>query len=186
MITQVQLAKAPHATAGTLKTLASVHLTYEEAARRFIRHPTFHEIGHALVGQYGIETSSHWLNEMLASYFAYVYEKARDRQTATVVEEFTKMASTPGAYTSLQDFETHYIMAPANYDWYQLQFLSRILVVYRQQGIGFLAKVRAAFPKGTQDMSVTDTLARLEAITPGFKAWAKQLDQSKKSADPPG
>ncbi|HEV3482261.1 MAG TPA: hypothetical protein VGR97_08020 [Candidatus Acidoferrales bacterium] len=184
VITQNELADRPYATAATLRIFASAHLTYDDAARRFILHPAYHEVGHTLVRQYGIEVPNHWLNEMLASYFAYAYEKARDRETATIVEGFTKMSSPPIAYTSLEDFEAHPMMDTANYTWYQWQFESRIGEVYRQQGLGFLAKVRTAFPKGTPDISVPDTVARLEAISPGFQAWAKALSEHKSKAVP--
>jgi hypothetical protein len=183
VITKTLLADRPFATPATLKAFASARLTYDEAARRFIRHPAFHEVGHTLVFQYGIQTSSHWLNEMLASYFAYAYEKARDQETAAIVEGFTTVSSPPVAYTSLPDFETHMRMPPANYDWYQRQFAGRVIEVYNLEGLGFLAKVKAEFPAGTHDMSVADTLSRLEAISPGFEAWAKGLDQYK-SPDP--
>jgi hypothetical protein len=179
VITRSQLADRPYATAATLKTFASAHLTYDDAARRFILHPAYHEVGHTLVAQYGIEARSHWLNEMLASYFAYAYEKARDRETATIVEGFTKMSSPPIAYASLEDFEAHPMMDAANYDWYQWQFQSRIVEVYRQQGLGFLVKVKAEFPEGTRAMTMAETLSRLETISPGFKAWARRLGQYK-------
>ncbi len=184
VITQSYLAQRPYATAATLKILTSVHLTYDDAARRLILHPAYHEVGHTLVAQYGIEVRSHWLNEILASYFAYAYEKARDREIATIVEGFTKMSSPPIVYTSLEDFEAHGMMDTANYAWYQQQFESRIDEVYRQQGLGFLAKVRTAFPKGTRDISMADTLTKLEAISPGFQAWAKALGEHKSTAVP--
>jgi hypothetical protein len=183
VITKTLLADRPFATPAALKAFASGKLTYDEAARRYIRHPAFHEVGHALAFQYGIQTPSHWLNEMLASYFAYAYEKALPPETAAIVERFTKLSSPPVAYTSLPDFETHRRMPPANYDWYQRQFEGRVVEVYNQEGLGFLTKVKAEFPAGTRDMSVADTLARLEAISPGFEAWAKRLDQYK-SPDP--
>jgi hypothetical protein len=184
VITQGYLAERPYATTATLKILASAHLTYDDAARRLILHPAYHEVGHTLVAQYGIEARSHWLNEILASYFAYAYEKARDREIAAIVEGFTKMSSPPIAYTSLEDFEAHPMMAPANYTWYQQKFESRIDEVYRQQGLGFLLKVRTAFPKGTHDIGMAETLTRLEAISPGFQAWAQALSQDKSKAAP--
>jgi hypothetical protein len=98
------------------------------------------------------------------------------------------MAMPPGAYTSLEDFEAHreemLSTQPGNYDWYQLQFGLRADEIYDQQGLGFLAKVKSAFPKGAPEMSVADTLSRLEAISPGFEAWARRLRQSKSESVP--
>jgi hypothetical protein len=141
-------------------------LTYDEAVHRVILQTAHHETGHTLVYEYGIGKTNYFLNEILANYFAYAYEKARDPQTATVFEGFVKMAMPPGVYTSLEDFEEHRLsMQPGNYDWYQLQFGLRALEIYDEQGLGFLAKVKSAFPKGTPEISVADTPSRLEAIS---------------------
>ncbi len=94
------------------------------------------------------------------------------------------MPMPPGAYTSLDDFEAHredmFKTNPANYDWYQLQFGLRAVEIYDEQGLGFLAKVKSAFPK----RYVAETLSRREAISPGFQAWAKRLSQYKSEGVP--
>jgi hypothetical protein len=185
VITQHLLGNRRYATAASLKLFASAHLTYDEAVGRAILQTAYHEVGHTLVYQYGIQPPNGWLNEILANYFASAYGEARDPQTATVVDGIIKMGVPPGAYTSLEDFEAHYTnMQPANYDWYQLQFGLRLLDIYNEQGLGFLPKVRSAFPKGTPEMSVADTLSRLEAISPGFQAWARRLSQYKSGLVP--
>jgi hypothetical protein len=189
VISQHLLGDREHATAATLKIFASAHLTYEEAVHRIILQTAYHETGHTLVYEYGIGKTNFFLNEILANYFAYAYAKGRDPQTATVGEGFVKMAmAPPGAYTSLEDFEAHredmFKTNPANYDWYQLQFGLRAFEIYDEQGLGFLAKVKSAFPKGAAEMSVADTLSRLEAISPGFQAWAKRLSQYKSESVP--
>jgi hypothetical protein len=177
-----------YASADTLKLFTSAHLTYDEAVHRVILQTSYHETGHTLVYEYGIGKMNYFLNEILANYLAYAYAKARDPQTATVAEGFVKMAMPPGAYTSLEDFEAHrediFKTNPSNYDWYQLQFGLRANEIYDEQGLGFLAKVKSAFPKGTAEMSVADTLSRLEAISPGFEAWARRLSQYKSESVP--
>ncbi len=188
MITQHLLGAREHATPATLKAFASAHLTYDEAVHRVTLQTSYHEAGHTLVYEYGIGKTNYFLNEILANYFAHAYTKARDPQTATVEEGTLKMPMPPGAYTSLGDFEAHredmFKTNPANYDWYQLQFGLRAMEIYDEQGLGFLATVKSAFPRGTPEMSVAETLSRLEAISPGFQAWAKRLSQYKSEGVP--
>jgi hypothetical protein len=157
---------------------SSPSATYDEAVLHAILQLAHHEAGHTRVYEYGIEPPNLWLNEMLANYFAYAYEKARDPQTAKGAEEFVKTRMPSGVYRTLEDFEAHFSeIQPANYDWYQLQFGVRALEVYNQQGLEFVTRVKDSFPKGAAKMSVADTLSRLEAICPGFETWAKRLTQ---------
>ena len=82
------------------------------------------ETGHTLVYQYGIGQTNHFLNEILATDFAYTYERARDHQTATACDGIVKMGVPPGTYSSLEDLEAYYTnMQPANYGWYQMSSL---------------------------------------------------------------
>lgn len=192
VITTSQLADAPYATAGTLKAFASVNVTYEEAARRFILHPAFHELGHLLTRRYGIDVPDHWVDEMMASYFAYAYERARDPAVATLVEGFTKMSSPPIALTSLQQFEEAFArgkeIPPANYVWYQRHFEARIVDVYRDKRLSFIKAMKVQFPvppagrrpDGWLDLS--KTLSRMEHIDPGFEQWSKRLASHKLDA----
>lgn len=190
VISKNLLSMRQYARPGTLELFASVHLTYDEAVRRVILQTAHHEVGHTLVYKYGIGQTCHFLNETLANYFAYAYEKERDQKTATVSDGIVKLvipsdAHAADAYSSLEDFEAHYAdMQPANYAWYQMQFGLHVLKMYNQQGLGFLVKVRSAFPKRTTQMSVSETLSRLEAISLGFEAWSRRLSQYKSGAVP--
>ena len=174
-----------HSTVLGAKILAAAHVTYDEAVTRVTLQLAHHEAGHTRVYEYGIQPPNLWLNEMLANYFAYAYEKARDHQTAITAEAFVKTGFAPGAYTytSLEDFEAHSSnIQPANYDWYQLQFGVRAFEIYNEQGLEFLEEVKKAFPRGTPKMTVAETLSRLETISPGFQAWAKKLSQNNPEA----
>ncbi len=184
VITQGLLAEKTHETAETRRLLESVHLGFDEAARRFIMHPILHELGHRLVIQYGIappmQNGSWWVDEMLASYFAYAYEKARRPETATIVEAMTNLSSEDLEYTSLDDFPktVPLLMAgdSSNMTWYQRQFEARLASVYAKEGLDFLPRVKETFPAGAKDdLSPAEVLAKLELICPGFQAWAVQL-----------
>jgi len=184
VITQGLLAEKTHETAETRRLLESVHLGFDEAARRFIMHPILHELGHRLVIQYGIappmQNGSWWVDEMLASYFAYAYEKARRPETATIVEAMTNLSSEDLKYTSLDDFPktVPLLMAgdSSNMTWYQRQFEARLASVYAKEGLDFLPRVKETFPAGAKnDLSPAEVLAKLELICPGFQAWAVQM-----------
>ena len=184
VITQGLLAEKTHETAETRRLLKSVHLGFDEAARRFIMHPILHELGHRLVIQYGIappmQNGSWWVDEMLASYFAYAYEKSRRPETATIVEAMTNLSSEDLKYTSLDDFPktVPLLMAgdSSNMTWYQRQFEARLASVYAKEGLDFLPRVKETFPAGAKDdQSPAEVLAKLELICPGFQAWAVQM-----------
>jgi hypothetical protein len=184
VITQGLLAEKTHETAETHRLLESVHLGFDEAAHRFIMHPILHELGHRLVIQYGIapptQEGSWWVDEMLASYFAYAYEKSRRPETATIVEAMTNLSSEGLKYTSLDDFPKTMPLLMAgdssNMTWYQRQFEARLAAVYAQEGLDFLPRVKESFPAGAKnDLSPPEVLAKLELICPGFQAWAVQM-----------
>jgi len=179
IITRGLLADQDHETPETSELLNSVHLTFDQAARKFIIHPTLHELGHRLVHTYGIQLpddeGTAWLNEFLPTYFAYAYEKSNRPEIAVVVEAVTKMSSKPVKYTAVEDFPKTSGDAP-NFIWYHHQFESRVVVVYATQGLNFLSKVKATFPAGgKKDLSNAQVLAKLERISPGFQSWASRL-----------
>jgi len=182
VITQHLLGAREHATPRQPEAfcLCSSHL---RAVHRVTLLTSYHEAGHTLVYEYGIGKTNYFQNETLANYFAHARIRRRETpHTATVEEGILNMPMPPGAHTSHREdmFKTN----PANYDWYQLQFGLQAMEIYDEQGRGFLAKVKSAFPKGTPAMSVAEILSRLEAISPGFQAWAKRLSQYKSEGVP--
>jgi hypothetical protein len=194
VITQSLLADREHESPQTRALLDSVHLSFDQAAGKFILHPAMHELGHRLIREYGISVRSQegtgWFLEVLASYFAYAYEKARDPEIATVVEAVAAMSSGPLKYTALEDFtKTIPLMAAgdsSNFIWYQHQFETRIVDVYRKQGLKFLPDVKAAFSGSDDDMSFAELMTRLEKASPGSKAWAARLANLKTNATDDG
>jgi hypothetical protein len=187
VITQNLLADRAHETAESRALLASVHMSFDEAASQFILHPAMHELGHRLLREYGIQVegqeSTAWFFEVLASYFAYAYEKDRRPELATIVEAVAKMSSPPVKYTAPSDFpKTLPLMAAgdsSNFIWYQHQFEGRIVDVYASQHLDFLQKVKAAFSGRRGEINPSDLMTGLEQASPGFEAWSSHLANAK-------
>lgn len=183
IITQNLLADRVHETAESRALLASVKMSFNDAASEFILHPAMHELGHRLLREYGIQLegqeSTAWFLEVLASYFAYAYEKDRRPDLATIVEAVAKMSSPPVTYTAPADFtKTFRLMAAgdsSNFIWYQHQFEGHIVDVYARQGLSFLPKVKAAFEGRKGEINSTDLMTGLEKASPGFEAWSSHL-----------
>jgi len=178
IITRSLLADKDHETTETRALLNSAHLSFDEAARKFIIHPTLHEVGHRLIHSYGIESpddkDAAWMTELISTYFAYSYEKSKRPDIAVIVEAITKMSPKPVKYTAVEDFPKSSGDA-SNFTWYHHQFESRVVDVYAKQGLAFLVKVKRWFPAGSKDLSDAEVLSRLERISPGFQAWASGL-----------
>src|SRR5579859_1390679 len=183
IITQNLLRDRVHETTESRALLASVKMSFNEAASKFILHPAMHELGHRLLREFGIQIegqeSTAWFVEVLASYFAYAYEKERRPDLATIVEAVAKMSSPPVMYTAPSDFtKTFRLMAAgdsSNFIWYQHQFEGRIVDVYARQGLGFLPTVNAAFSGQKGEIGSAELMTSLEQASPGFEAWFSHL-----------
>lgn len=140
-----------------------------------------HEIGHSIIRQLGIEPQTKWFNEFLASYAGYAYLKAVDPGQALSNEIFwiVGLRKSPHKFTRLDDFEARYDELqekyPANYGWYQLALDQRVMEVYKQQRLGFLHQIQMQFRQRDSTLSSTEVLDKLEAISPGWKAWSARL-----------
>jgi hypothetical protein len=152
--------------------------SFAENARRMTDLIGYHELGHGYTSALGIRPHTRWFSELLATYMAYAF-LARARPQLARGWEAMLLARLQGprpAHTSLADFERLYIrVGPENYNWYQAAFAMQAAEVFQAQGLGFLARVREAFPAGGEQMDGDAVLARLEAIHPGFRAWADRL-----------
>ena len=140
-----------------------------------------HELGHAIVDAYGIEAPTLWLHEFLASYVSdvFIYEqRPQDVEANTLFWSATLEG--PHNHSSLAYFDDHYFELlskdPMTYGWYQCAFEQRVLAIHTKLGIGFLTKVKEAFPKGGPKLTKEQTLEKLEAIEPGWKAWAGSME----------
>ncbi|HWF86752.1 MAG TPA: hypothetical protein VG222_17960 [Vicinamibacterales bacterium] len=144
-----------------------------------------HELGHTVERAYGIVPGTHWLNELLASYVLYAYIKSQ-RHDLLWLLAITRAETQPNRaqpHVTLDDFEALYMQIlarlPSNYNWYQGQFFDEVDKVYARKGVGFLKEVRAAFPPGGERFALgsSETLRQLEKISPGFIAWAHDVDR---------
>jgi hypothetical protein len=143
-----------------------------------------HELGHVILEDYGIEAQTHWLNEFLASYIGDVYVVERQPQDVEANRILWRASlEWPHPHTTLADFDAHYdeIMQndPRNYGWYQCALDQRVIAVHTREGLGFIAKIKAAFPAGGPKLTEEQVLDKLEAIDPGWKAWAADLNEKK-------
>jgi hypothetical protein len=137
-----------------------------------------HEIGHSITLQLGIDTQTRWFHEFLASYIGYAYLQAKKPREVLGNEVFWNVgyAKTPHPHSDLEYMDTNFrdlvTKDPVNYAWYQFALDQRLLVVYKQEGLGFISKVRQSFPEGGPKLNTAQVLEKLELIDPGWKAWA--------------
>ncbi len=76
-------------------------------------------------------------------------------------------------FTSLDDLDAKYDLLlekyPGKYSWYQFVLDQPVMEVYAEQGVGFLEKLRIAFPCGTKKLTSDEVLDRLETISLGWE-----------------
>lgn len=160
--------------------VAESGVSYADNARRITDLIGYHELGHGYTQALGIRPHTRWFSEFLATYMAYGYLHRMRPPLARGWEAMmrAKLDAAPPTHTSLADFERLYIrVGPENYHWYQAAFAALAAEVFQAQGLGFLARVREAFPAGQGPALDSDAvLARLEQIHPGFQAWAARLN----------
>jgi hypothetical protein len=163
--------------------LENSHGTFEAAADDFVDFIAFHELGHVLCDAYGIDPGCHWLSEFVASYFAYTFIAERRPETKPVVALLGRPSKERPKHTTLADFESLYNRVN-DYGWYQGMFEIRVLELYPQMGIQFLEDLKRQFPR-TAGSEITGkkiapevALEKVEAIAPGFQAWARGFRDS--------
>ncbi len=173
------LALQPRVAPSTLQALAAAGFGYESASRRYVDLVGLHELGHAYARRYGIWANCRWLDELVATYFAYAYLRPRRPALAALWDGVLQayVDAVRPTHRSLEDFDRLYFGVGAqNYVWYQAQFQRRVREVHEARGIDFLVDLRMRF--GTPSPAALPPeriLARLEAVLPGFVAWAEGL-----------
>lgn len=159
--------------------LEANHTSFDAVAEDFVDIIGFHELGHILCASYRIGPPSKWLDEFIASYFAYAFISERRAELKRVFDLLGRPSYARPKNTSLADFELLYERVD-DYGWYHGMFEMRIRELYPRMGIGFLEQLRTAFPsashpagEGTPTLSSGFVLEKLEVIAPGFLIWAE-------------
>jgi hypothetical protein len=161
--------------------LETNHTTFEAVADEFVDVIGFHELGHKLCNEYGINPRCHWLNEFVASYFDYAYISERRPESKKVFDLLGRPSKLRPKNTTLADFERLYEEVD-DYGWYQGMFETRIRELYPQKGLKFLKDLHKQFPAAAghartipvpNPVPPEQALGELEKIAPGFETWAK-------------
>lgn len=165
------------------------HTTFSSVAETFVDLIGFHELGHTLNTQFGIDSKDLWLNEFLANYWSYAYISERQTEWKIVFGLLGRPSKTRPKNTSLEDFERLYDTVD-DYGWYQGMFESRVREIYPRFGLKFLTDLKQMFPlaaRGTMlpdvaaRMKPAELLERLETIAPGFQKWTEAFSPTQQA-----
>jgi hypothetical protein len=173
------LAARPHLPADRLRRIEAAGFSYEDGAHAMVDLIGYHELGHLYTPAYGIRPPGHWLNEFVATYFAYSFLRRARPHLAELWDGIVQPApDARPAHTSRADFDRLYFgVGPENYFWYQGTFAAKVSGVFDQHGLGFLRALREAFPADRSEQLTDDeVMGRLERLHPGFGAWAARLE----------
>ncbi len=136
-------------------------------ADQFVDLIGFHELGHTLTYNYGVEPPNLWLGEFLATYWAYAFIAERQPEWKRVFDLLGRPSAVLPQNTSLEDFE-HLYVGVDDYGWYQGMFEARVREIYPELRLRFLNDLRREFPK----MQPPQVVMRLEKLAPGSQRWA--------------
>jgi hypothetical protein len=171
--------------------LKANNTTFEAVADQFVDLIGFHELGHTLTVNFGIDPKDRWFDEFLASYWSYAYISERQPVWKQAFDLLGRPSKVRPKNTSLEDLERLY-SAVDDYGWYQGMFEARIREIYPHSGLKLLTDLRGNLPRTptstdppTSSMKPEELLQRLERITPGFQAWAVEFNSASQPATQP-
>lgn len=164
-----------------------------DADLRRVQFVLLHELGHLANKRYlhpdspRPYSSVHWLEELLATYFAYAFVRTHDprwaeagrAEWATIVEGYT-----PPVLSLDWPFmrELPPGEAARTYGWYQNLLNLRVAELYEKHGLDLLRRLRSELPWSRSGEWTTETvLPILERVAPGFQAWADGLSSGQRS-----
>lgn len=130
-----------------------------------------HELGHYFfVTLYNMRTQK-WFDEFLASYFLISYVNQNNIRF-DMKTFFMPEGNQP--HKSLNDFNTLYeSVGPANYDWYQREFIQLGLQLYPQLKLELIKKVLENYSPGGKQL---DGMALLKNLAPDtMNKWLKGI-----------
>ncbi|MBX3638634.1 MAG: hypothetical protein KF683_24955 [Rubrivivax sp.] len=173
------LALRPHVAAATLKALADAGFDYETASRRYVDLVGLHELGHAYAQRFALWANCRWLDELVATFFAYAYLRERHPRLAALWDGVLQayVDAVEPAHRTLADFDRLYFGVGArNYVWYQAQFQRMVRQAYEARGVAFLRDLQAHFNTPSPvALAPERILARLDPVMPGFRMWAASM-----------
>jgi hypothetical protein len=174
VLTQHILSAEDRVSADTRQRILDAGFSYEEAARLFPELVSMHELGHRF-----FELKKRpWFNELMASYFGYAYLKEANPALATVWDALSDSlveTITPST-RSVAEFDRLYFGVGADtYLWFQGKFQEGVEWLYDAQGLAFGERVRAAFPKPSENLYSINIWDRVDAFAPGFRRWAQAI-----------
>lgn len=170
----------------------------DAANSRRVRFVMLHELGHLEnKGTFHPDSSRpyssvRWLEEFLATYFAYAFVRSHDADWAEAshaewvdfLEAFTPRVLSLD-WTFMREIPPE--EQGLTYAWYQIFLNLRAAAVYQEHGLDFLREVKdrmAWHEAGT--WTTESVLSALEGFAPGFEAWEKDLQRGDVAQDDPG
>jgi hypothetical protein len=164
--------------------LKNQNSTFEAVADQFVDLIGFHELGHELTVNFGIDPKNRWLSEFLASYWSYAYISERRPRWKAVFDFLGRPSEVRPKNTSLEDFERLY-GGVDDYGWYQGMFEARIRQIYPKERLTLLTNLKKEFPltasapgyvmPAADRMKPQVLLDKLDKIAPGFKEWGREF-----------
>lgn len=161
-----------------------------DANLRRVKFVLLHEFGHLANKQYLHPDSSRpyssvrWLEEFLATYFAYAFIRAHDPEWAeTSQAQWLDVVEGYRPDELSLDWRFMRDLSPQDfvrtYAWYQNLLNLRAAEVYQAQGLDFLRSLRIQLAwEDLEEWTTKSLLESLEEIAPGFKAWSETLQNS--------
>ena len=164
-----------------ISNLENVGFGYKEGLSRMVDLIGLHEIGHAQINVYRLDTRQKWFNEFMASYFAYVYMQIKEPKMAVIWDNITHagfQGYTP-KHNTLDIFNKLYLgVGFDDYVWFQNAFQERIREIYPKKGLDFIRLVQDRLSDFSFQPKTADELLKvLEEIEPGFIKWAGLIEK---------
>lgn len=125
-----------------------------------------------------------WFDELLASYLAHTYMRARRPKLADFAEELARevVRGTEPRFSSLAQHDAYhdaYLSAPHganNLGWYHNAFNLRAAELYDWHGPELLKRMRAELPWARiESWTGEELLELLERLSPGFLEWSEEM-----------
>ena len=155
-------------------------------ANRYVDNIGFHEVGHTYVCEYVYdgrftdpEIPFRWFDELMANYFCYAFLRSAHPEMADLMYDVASRNydTADFTFTTLKQFEENYFeLPPANYHWYQITFIKKVIDVYSKHGLNFIREVKEKI-SWDKELTTEELLLSLEEIFPGFLEWENQLSK---------